>query len=406
MTDLMIRTLTTGDELRAADAVFHTAMVGLPAPPADEDLAAVREPGRTLGAYSGDGRLVGATDSTSGTLTVPGAARVPHAAVTHVGVLPTDTRRGVLTELMRRQLDDCRSRGDVVATLRASEAEIYGRFGYGIATVTHAVSLDLRDAALRPTAASGRLPVRMVEPDAAWDLLEGIVEEHPVGRAGTISRGGRWWRGRRNGRQPAPRYVAVCGEPGSESGYVTYRPLDTSTWFTSRDRTIVVTDLHAPTPAAYRSLIAFLMRLDLVHTVRFPWLPADDPLPWMLTDHRAARVTGVSDETWLRLLDVPTALAARTYSGGATVDLEVVDELLPENSGVYRIGPAGAERAPAGAAPQAVVEVAELAAVYLGGARWHQLFASGRVRVLEADAPARLDALFATPSSPYAGVMF
>ncbi|GAA4804481.1 GNAT family N-acetyltransferase [Tomitella cavernea] len=400
MAGVAIRTLTTADELAASDAVFHTAMVGLPAPAADEDVAAVREPGRTFGAYVGDGILVGATDSTSGTMTVPGGARVAHAAVTHVGVLPTHTRRGVLTALMRRQLEDCRTRGETVASLRASEAVIYGRYGYGIASVTHTVSLDLRDAELRTTAGSEAPPVRLVDPDGSWELLQRIVDGNPSGRAGTIGRSALWWQGRRARTQPAPHYVAVCGD----DGFVCYRPLDPAAWFTSRDRTIVVTDLHAGTPGAYRALIGYLLRLDLVHTVRFPWLPADDPLPWMLTDHRAARVTGVADETWLRLVDVPGALAARTYNPGAAVTVRIDDGLLPENSGCYRIGSDGAARADG--APDAQVDVADLGAAYLGGARWHQLRDAGRLRERSEGAADRLDALFATARAPFAGVMF
>ncbi|QDQ96269.1 GNAT family N-acetyltransferase [Tomitella fengzijianii] len=404
MAAVTIRTLTTASELAESDAVFHTSMVGLPAPAADEDVASVREPGRTFGAYADDGLLVGATDSTSGMLTVPGGARVPHAAVTHVGVLPTHTRRGVLTALMRHQLEDCRTHGETVASLRASEAVIYGRYGYGIASVTHGVSLDLRDAELRAGAVSGALPVRLVDPDGAWDLLRRMVDEYPSGRAGTISRSECWWRARRARTQPAPRYVAVCGD----EGFVCYRPLDTASWFTSRDRTIVVTDLHARTPEVHRALVAFLLRLDLVHTVRFPWLPADDPLPWMLTDHRAARVTGAGDETWLRLVDVPAALAARSYGPGGSVTVRVDDGLLPANSGSYRIGTDGAEHVGdvAAPAPDAQVDVADLGAAYLGGVRWHQLRDAGRLREFSPGVADRLDTLFATARAPFAGVMF
>ena len=61
------------------------------------------------------------------------AATAPAAGVTWVGVLPSHRRRGILTELMRRQLDDVHERGEPLAILWASEAPIYGRFGYGIA---------------------------------------------------------------------------------------------------------------------------------------------------------------------------------------------------------------------------------------------------------------------------------
>src|SRR5699024_1235197 len=202
-----------------------------------------------------------------------------------------------LSALMRRQLRDCRERGDAAASLRASEAGIYGRFGYGIATSARSVALDLRAARLRP-GIEADAQVRLVAPEDSWDLLRRIADEHPVTRPGAISRSRQWWNGRSSASSNGPRYTAVYGAPGAESGFVSYHPVGTHEWFTSRDRTIVVDDIHAPTLAAYRALLAFLMRLDLVHTVYFPFAPEDDPLPWMLTDHRAARVTGVADETW------------------------------------------------------------------------------------------------------------
>ncbi len=63
-------------------------------------------------------------------MTVPGGP-VPCAGVTVVGVLPTHRRRGLLSRMMRAQIDDIRERGEPFAALWASEPTIYGRFGYG-----------------------------------------------------------------------------------------------------------------------------------------------------------------------------------------------------------------------------------------------------------------------------------
>jgi GNAT superfamily N-acetyltransferase len=146
-----IRVLTRTRHVAAAAAAFRTAMVGLPLPAFDDaHAAALAEPGRTLGAFDG-GQVIGGAGSYTSWLTVPGGERVPHAAVTQVGVLPTHTRRGVLTALLRRQLADIAARGEVVASLRASEAVIYERFGYGIATWAADYELDRRRGLLRDT---------------------------------------------------------------------------------------------------------------------------------------------------------------------------------------------------------------------------------------------------------------
>lgn len=413
-----VRTLTDPDEVDAGLAVFRTAMVGMrPRPPhPGGDVFALVERGRMHGGYLG-GELVGAADSTTGELTVPGGARVPHAAVTRVGVLPTHTRRGVLSALMRAQLTTERERGVVAATLRASEGTIYGRFGYAVASELRSLRIAMKDAVLRPevAAAVDRDAVRLVDAEDQ-DVQKRIVEAVPGLRPGTITRGGQWWNNRRLWAEatPGPRYLAVHGAPGAEDGYVRYRPADTAGWFTSPERTVIVEELYAPSPAARRDLLAFLLGLDLVDVLELPDRPVDDVLGHLLTDPRAARTTGTADETWLRLLDVPAALAARSYAGapGDAVTLAVDDPLLPGNTGAHRITAGGAAPAPAGAPADVHVDVEALAAAYLGGTPWRVLAEAGLLGGAAPDGPpadatvAALDRLFAVPEAPFAGVMF
>lgn len=398
MTD--VRILHDEVDLLRANDIFRTAMVGLPhlGDLAPGEITELLEPGRTLGAFR-DGVMVGTADSTGGHLTLPGGARVPHAAVTHIGVLPTHTRRGILRSLVTAQLRDARDRGDAVATLRASEATIYERFGYGIASSTTSWELLTRRARLRePTT----LPVRLVEPDP--DLCARVHTAALGDRPGTIDRSPQWWAFGR--RRPAghPGYLAVCGDDGAECGYARYRPADTGTWFTADQRTVVVEDLVADTPATFAALLRFLLTLDLVDRFVFTALPTDTALPWLLTDQRAARQLSVRDETWLRPLDVPRLLAERRYRGRGAVTVEVVDDLLPANSGRYRITPDGV----ATTVDEAHLEVdaAALGSVLLGGVRWHQLADSGRVRVLDPAGVPAADDLFGWPHAPFAGFVF
>jgi ribosomal protein S18 acetylase RimI-like enzyme len=132
-----IRVLDGEGDLVAAINVFRAAMVGFPplANLAPGQITELLDPGRTIGAFVG-GQLVGTADAVTSGLTLPGGAIVGHAAVTHIGVLPSFTRQGIATELMRHQLRDVAARGEAVATLRASEATIYERYGYGVASST------------------------------------------------------------------------------------------------------------------------------------------------------------------------------------------------------------------------------------------------------------------------------
>ena len=401
-----IRVLDTEDELIAAANVFRAAMVGFPPlsslPPGQ--ITKLLEPGRTVGAFVA-GKLVGTADAVTSRLTLPGGAMVGHAAVTHIGVLPSFTRKGIATELMRNQLRDIAARGEVVATLRASEATIYGRYGYGVASSSQTVEVQTARATLRPDVGSGG-PVRLVDTAEAWDVLPRIYDENRPSRPGTIDRPQVWWQGLRFRTESTSgaSYVAVHGEPGSESGFVRYRPVDTEKWFVSEQRTVAVEDFFAPTTAAYFGLLRFLLGLDLVDRVVFWMLPVDDPLPWLFVDRRAARVTAMHDETWLRVVDVQKALAARGYVGDDAVTVAVNDGLLPNNSAHFTIASDGAE--PTDRRPQLHVGVEGLAAVLLGGATWRDLAVAGLV---QADDPAALvvaDQLFAVRDAPYAGFFF
>ncbi len=401
-----IRVLDREEDLVAAANLFRAAMVGVP--PLSNlkpgQIHTLLEPGRTVGAFV-DGQLVGTVDATTSDLTLPGGAVVDHAAVTHIGVSPSFTRRGIATELIYRQLRDIAARGEAVATLRASEATIYERYGYGVASSSQSVEVLTARAALRPDVGAGG-PVHLLDGARAWDVLPGIYAANRPARPGTIGRPEVWWQGarRRAEASPEPWYVAVHGEAGSESGFVRYRPVDTASWFTSDQRTIVVEDFFAPTTDAYLGLLRFLLNLDLIDRVLFWMLPVDDPLPWLLVDRRAARVTAVHDETWLRIVDVGNALAARRYAGDGTVTVAVTDPLLAENTAVFSITSGGTE--PTDRHPDLRVGVAGLAAVLLGGSTWRGLAVAGLAGAADPAAIVVADRLFAVPYAPHAGFFF
>ncbi|MFG1924191.1 GNAT family N-acetyltransferase [Cryptosporangium sp. NPDC048952] len=388
-----VRILETSDDVEAAFEVFRIALVGLP--PLSVPAVEFHEPGRTFGGYL-DGELVGTASSYTTHVVVPGGARLPHAAVTRVGVLPSHTRRGVARALMNAQLADARQRGVSIATLRAAEGGIYERYGYGVASHVDVVTVAARRARLRPGIAVGG-GVRLARSAGAWSLQRAIYERVDPGWTGAISRTSEWWKVRelRVVEEKQQFVVAVYGPPGAETGFARYHP--------DGEDLVHVDDFVAVDGVARAALLRYLFSIDLVETVRFDALAMDDPLRVMLVDERPVRTTSIEDEIWLRLVDVPAALAARTYRGSGEVVVGVVDGVVPENAGAYWIGAGGAK--PSTAAPQLTVDVAGLGAVYLGGTSWRQLAAAGRVSGDLALVPVA-DELFATESAPFCGTFF
>jgi predicted acetyltransferase len=366
---------------------------------------------RTLAAFE-DGRIVATDADLPFELTLPGGATLPVAGVTAVGVLPTHRRRGLLRELMRRELATVRERGEAAAVLLCSESVIYGRYGYGLATSEHQLELDSRHAAfLRPPEGAGR--VRLIEHERALETLPAVYDRARREQPGAVSRSAAHWRAML--RYPAPPrdgagprfYVVYEAADGRVDGAAHYRVRQQ--WAEGNaGGTLVLGDLIAATEEAYAALWQFCLGVDLVRTVQAFNRPVDEPLRWMLADPRRLQTRALVDDLWVRLLDVPAALAARRYAAEGRLVLEVADPFRPEDAGRYALegGPEGAECRPTTAEPDLALAADALGAAYLGGVRFATLARAGRVEERAAGALARADALFASERAPWCGTPF
>jgi predicted acetyltransferase len=380
---------------RAVMSAFHRELT-------DEDrrhYERIDEPERSL-AWFDDGRIVAATGIYSRHVTAPGAV-VPCAAVTAVGVVPTHRRRGLLTEMMRRQLEDVRAHGDPIAILWASEGGIYGRFGYGIAARIGRLTARRPMARLASPPSLGD-PLRAGPAGDHVEAMRAVYERVRSGRPGMLDRPGPWWEHRlydpeaqRHGAQPL-RAVLV---PDGYALYAVRAGHDEE----GPSGEVVVRELIAATPAAHALLWAFLLDQDLTRTIGWALAPPDEPLWLMLTDPDAVRCS-LESALWLRIVDVPAALAARTYASEPDVVLEVSDAFCPWNAGRYRLAAGGCERTEA--EPDLALDAAALGAAYLGGTTLRELAAAGRVTELRPGALARASAAFRGDVAPWCPEVF
>jgi predicted acetyltransferase len=333
------------------------------------------------------------------TVTVPGG-ELRAGGVTWVAVLPSHRRQGILTQLMRRELDDLHERGEPLAMLWASEAVIYGRFGYGMAAPHFEMEADKSRFALRDDSGP-RGVVRMLTLEDAVDPCARVYDRIRTTVPGFNARAREWWENYRlkdseqSRRGASPKYVAVIDIDGEPSAYAIYRVK--SGWehgFSSS--TVRVVEALAATPAAERELWRFLFGIDLIVRVESRVDPAS-ALPLMVVDARSLHLR-LYEGLWVRLVDVGAALAGRMYAGDGEVVLEVRDEFCPWNAGRWRVG-GGVERVQDAADLE--LDVADLASVYLGAFTFSRLAAAERVRELKAGALAQADELFRTPRPPY-----
>ena len=365
---------------------------------------------RCLGAFDGD-ELVGKTHAISLSMSVPGGD-LPTAGVTAVTVSPTHRRRGILTELTRRQLDDIRERGEPLAALTASESLIYGRFGYGMAAQADRVSIDRRHTDFVPAApAAPGGEIRFVAPEVARERWPPLYERLREARPGMIARTPAWWGALVVPRSEKPadgftrrQYVEYSGHSGLE-GYASYAVRADSAEGIARG-SLRLHELVATNPAAEAALWRYVFGVDLVETIEAHNRPADDPLLWMLADPRLLRRLRL-DNLWLRILDVPSALEGRTYLAAGRLVLDVRDPFGPWAAGRFEINveDGKAECRPSDAVGDLTLGAGELAAVYLGGVSPTELARAGRIEG-SPEALRLADALFAWHTAPWCADQF
>jgi predicted acetyltransferase len=335
-----------------------------------EQLGPYWDPERLWGAF--DGRVVGTLRSWASELTVPGGAHVPATALAAVTVLPTYRRRGILRGMVSAEHAAARERGEVVAMLYASEAVIYGRFGYGVGVLSCEWTLMTPQTSFVGEPPSGVAYAEINQATAR--LMHDLHDRYRQRVVGEIQRRdftfesdigliefswGPPWKG----------WVIIHRDPSGEpDGYVRYGI--TSKWEHRQAANILnVKDFVALNDVAYDALWRFVAEIDLVTTVRAEWRSPYERLPWLLTNRRALEMGDYGDSLWVSLLDIPAALGARSYLREADLVIEVVD--AEPSSGRTRVR---LEATPDGAACSTTRRNADLTvhadaigAAYLGG---------------------------------------
>ncbi|MEU6084581.1 GNAT family N-acetyltransferase [Streptomyces sp. NPDC047108] len=413
---LEVRTVS-GDELRDWMRAMATGFLQAPEISAEE--VEMRRPGidpdRTQGAFDA-GRCVGTYRSFAQRLTVAGGGTVAANAVSNVTVSPTHRRRGLLSRMMETDQAQAKERGDVLSTLVAAEYPIYGRYGFGPATWTTAWEVDVARSGVDPRWSGpgdgGR--VDLTDGAEVRKLGPQLHERLRAVQHGAVDRDERWWR-RATGE------LRIAADEWTEPFYAVHRPadgdgrIDGLLVYTARNRWEAkrphcgakVRSLIAATPEAERALWHFLISVDWITAVHSGLRAPDDLLPLLLPDPRAATVTTHADFLWVRLLDVPRAMEARTYPTAGSLVLDVRDT-AGLAGGRFRLdaSPEGASCTPTAETADLTLPVGELGALYLGDESAVRLASLGRVTEERAGAAALADTLLRTSRRPWCPDVF
>ncbi|REE03020.1 GNAT family N-acetyltransferase [Citricoccus muralis] len=329
--------------------------------------------------------------------------------ISDVTVRSTHRRRGILRAMMRAELDRAAAAGIPVAALSASEATIYRRFGFGVATTRRTVEVDTGGDVALAGPVSGSM--RMVEPKDLRDLGPVLYDSAHRQSPGAVGRTAAYsvietdtWMSKNDGKGTGVLAAVHHDDGGTPRGYVTY----TFTGWDQKVPTVKIGVLVASTAASYRAIWDYLVHLDLIQKVEWGFASDDRLLENLLVDPRRVKTTGHADQLWLRLLDVPACLKGRPYHRDGELILEVTDP-LGYAAGVWRLTVEGgtadvvkvavrvgdAEAEPQTVTADLTLEVADLSSVYLGGVSAEVLRQAGRIAEHRPGAAVELTALLA-----------
>lgn len=402
-----VRAVRNPEEYRAAVGAIGHYFGWLPTAEDAERFGSLL-PHERMHAVFDDGRIVAGAGAYALELTLPGGP-TPCAGVTVVGVLPSHRRRGLLRRMMEMQLREVRERDEPVAALWASEETIYGRFGYGLASLAMNLGVRRRGVRIRP-----ELPrvgtVRLVENDEALRVLPGLYDRIRKRTPGFVSRSRGWWEIRSLGDRPenrrgaGPLVRALYEREGRPAGWALYRIAQEGSTFEDWQKTVKVVEVQGIDDEARRELWRFLLEIDWTDHVAVSGLAVDDTV--LLDVDRLNELRArVFDGLWVRPVEVGGALAARGVGGDGRVTLEVTsDPHFHDNVGTWTVEDGRVRRT--SRRPDVRLDVQALGMTMLGGFTFAQLARAGRAEEGARGGLTRADALFRVGRAPWCPEIF
>lgn len=336
---------------------------------------------------------------------VGGGRLVPGHLITWVTVRPTHRRRGLLRSLMTTDLAEAKAAGYPFAALTATEGGIYSRFGFGVATWSHAIEVDTSPGFSMLQEPDRR--VEMCNPEVLRELAPIIYGKFMRTSPGAMERQQTYIE-RSTGalnvetgdEDRGVRAALHFDENGEPDGYVAYK----FAGWSQTPPTIKLIDFVASSDEAYASLWSFMAAIDLSTRVTFGESSEDSPLPWLLTDSRRVKTVGTEDAIWLRILDVVAALEARPWyvAGSLVID---IDDPLGLTGGKFRVTSDGenavVEKASDNTPADLGLGIAELGSLYFGGADPMILVRAGRIEEYKPGSALKASAMFSLERLPY-----
>jgi len=272
-----------------------------------------------------------------------------------VATPPESRRQGLIGKLIRATLEEIRERGWPLSALYPFYYPFYKRYGWEHIVDHNVYTFPIGRLPLTRTTGSWHPVQRSTDitadqeshrvDNASLRILSSLYEKWAAQQNGPVLRDERWWRlhklGESGGGDSRPDAYYWSNPEGIPRAYVIYQFEKLQSGHSDWERRLVVWDWVALDPEALKALLVFLRNHDSQADEIQITVPERIRFRALFDDPRFKVETYA--EVMLRLVDVATALQARSYPEEAVGDvtLAVIDPFLEWNTGVYRLAVRG-----------------------------------------------------------------
>ncbi|MDO5741297.1 MAG: GNAT family N-acetyltransferase [Ornithinimicrobium sp.] len=256
--------------------------------------------------------------SWDGTLN-PGRGLAPTNFITDVTVQASHRRRGLMKALMISDLLEAKARGDVFAVLTATDARLYGRFGFGVTATARRLDIESGPKFQIRTEAVGHSV--FADPESISDLRRELFERFHASQFWSVGRAAHYWVASYDLSKQAPvsHRAAVHFDEDGEP--------DATVVFSVEDEHLNIVDLVGLTAGAEIELLRLLGHGERHEKIIWPMChDARHPLTWALIDPRVVRTKHEYDTVWVRVLDAERAIELRAFDHDGAVTLQILDK--------------------------------------------------------------------------------
>ncbi|MEU2340152.1 GNAT family N-acetyltransferase [Streptomyces sp. NPDC013172] len=363
-------------------------------------------PGELIGAYDGE-RCVGTLRCSPYELSVPGGTTIPAAGITNVAVVHTHRRQGILHTMMKTALQSAAQSGRAIAILIPTEYTLYGRYGFGPSIRSRRIEVDnTGGGTLRDQVESDHKgEIRNITAEETRHIGPQLYDRFRETQVGATQRKSAWWSNLTEEwfltrRAVQPFYVTFRDSRGDTTGLVVYSATLLESERKIRFNLNVVENIFL-NQESRDALWRFIFSLDNVSHVAISNIAIDDPITELLREPSLA-TTQFSHTAWLRILNLPEVLSARTYARDGRLRIKVNDQQgYCDGSWEISVTDRKALVSPVSGSVDIEIGIDSLASLYMGGGNAMTLCSAALIKEHSPGSTMLLNEMFRTPVAPW-----